>query len=81
MTTDSHVSGSSYETAKKIAPLDQGIILRKEKNNMKKKEMRMISTVERRTTGRNRTCLRHCLSVANIGSDSRPISFLCMCPT
>jgi hypothetical protein len=38
MTTDSHVSGSSYETAKKIAPLDQGIILRKEKNDMKKRK-------------------------------------------
>src|SRR6266850_748374 len=49
MTTDSHVSGSSYETAKKIAPLDQGIIFRKEKKYVKG-EMRTTSIVERRTT-------------------------------
>jgi hypothetical protein len=46
MTTDSHVSGSSYETAKKTAPLDQG----REKKYQINGEMRTASTVERRTT-------------------------------
>jgi len=71
-TTDSHVAGSSYETAMKMAPLYQGDALEGKDDEHCRKT---------RDDWENCTCPLHSPPVPNIGSGCRLRPILCMCPT